>query len=257
MRRIARVGLSSRTQRWLDKNRDQLVADPAIKINPRWSARRKTMNNNGVVDTLKRMAGYRYRCMYCGDSEGCDVEHFFPKSEVRWRRKVFEWNNFLWICAPCNRLKNAIFQVDGRGRALLLNPSSDHLWEFFDYIEESGQLVARFDLDVARSGRANRTLDDSVTRLLHEVVCDGRQRSSRIIRRAMRAYSESDQSEADGEEFISHVIDAGYPELCSWYFEEMGSRSDPFLSFVNAHGLLLSELRTRLNALYPQVWPDA
>jgi len=254
MRPVARETLPARAIKWLAKNQKQLSSDVNIKVTVRWSARRRTMNSNGIVRALRSMAGHRYRCMYCGDSEGCDVEHYFPKAAVAWRDKVFSWDNFLWVCALCNRLKNANFQVDATGGGVLLNPVADRIWDFFDYVDETGLLVERSDLGPLPVARAAYSVREDVTRLGHEVVSEGRQRSARILRRAMREYVASVKSRGDADEFFSHVLDAGHPELCEWFFAGQGALRDPYSSFVADHGALIAELRQRLNEAYPNVW---
>ncbi|MCD9030186.1 hypothetical protein LDO32_00345 [Luteimonas sp. Y-2-2-4F] len=246
--------LSARAAAWLEKNQWQLIEDMEINIHERWGARRKTMNKNGVVQALRHMAGPSFRCMYCGDSEGCDVEHYYPKAQPAWRDRVFEWRNFIWVCAPCNRLKNANFRTDAVGNGILLNPVNDKVWDFFDYVDESGYLVPRFDLTPENADRAFFTSSEKVTRLTHDVVCEGRQRSARGIRRAMQRYESSPRSEGDVEEFLLHVMDAGHPELCEWFFAGQGSRENPYRAFVAHHRGLIDELRQRLNRSYPGIW---
>lgn len=254
MRVVSRPPLPSGASKWLVKNQGQLIGDPSIKVSERWKARRATMNRNGLVAALKRMAGSRYRCMYCGDSEGCDVEHYYPKADARWRSKVFDWSNLLWICAPCNRLKNSRFELDEGGRGVLLDPATDCIWDFYDYVEESGQLAPRSDLSLVGFARADATLREGLTRLSHDVVCDSRQRAARSMRRAIRAYSASAKLPEDQEEFIVHILDAGHPELCSWYLAGLGMQLEPFATFLLQNGAIIPELRARLNNLYPGVW---
>lgn len=254
MRAVLRRGLPKRAVTWLKNNQDKLNNNLTIVVKKRWAARRPTMNNNGIVTTLRAMAGVRRRCMYCGDSEGCDIEHFYPKSDARWRGKVFEWDNFLWICAPCNRLKNASFRVDVQGRALFLNPTLDKIWDFFDYVEESGQLASRYGLPHDLKARAEATLSESSSRLLYEIICDGRQRTTRHLRRAVTKFLDSGHGQIHRDEFIAHVTDTDFPELFEWYFSLLGNREEPFNSLLRDFPDLIEDLRTRANELNPGVW---
>jgi uncharacterized protein (TIGR02646 family) len=80
------------------------------------------------------------QCMYCERSVSNQLEHFHPKAF--YPEVVFSWDNYLYICSPCNRKKwdnFAIFssfsgdRVDLRrgfgepepGRPLLINPREE------------------------------------------------------------------------------------------------------------------------------------
>ncbi len=79
---------------------------------------------------LKRMAGDRDRCMYCGDSEGTAVDHHEPMARNPLR--TFDWLNHLLACEGCNSdRKGGRYPVDSDGRPLLIDPTAedpfDHL----------------------------------------------------------------------------------------------------------------------------------
>lgn len=57
-----------------------------------------------VRDTLARMCTGPRRCHYCEDSEADEVEHVRPKG--LFPGQVFDWNNYLYACGPCNGPKN-------------------------------------------------------------------------------------------------------------------------------------------------------
>lgn len=254
MRRVTRLALGPASVRWLRRNQDALDSDLTIDVVRRWTDRRKTMNGNGIVITLQVMAGKRRRCMYCGDSEGCDIEHYYPKSRPEWRGSAFQWENFLWVCAPCNRLKNTSFGLTSEGVPVLLNPCEDSPWEYFDYVEQSGQLVARYGLVPPAAERACGTLDERMSRALCEVVCNGRQRTSRHLRRAVSSFMKSPKDNLAREDFLDYILDLDYPELCEWYFERIGSSEEPFAEFSRRHPDVIAQLRERLIVAYPGVW---
>lgn len=254
MRCIARRELPARASAWLARNQGQLDSDATLDVHKRWKSRRPTMNGNGIVTNLEMMSGARRRCMYCGDSEGCDVEHYFPKADIRWRSKVFDWGNFLWICAPCNRLKNNSFAMTADGVPLMLNPCLDRIWDFYDYVSESGYLVPRWGMAADLGARANHTINEAATRLTHEVICESRKRSERIVRRAVTRYLETEGESGDRDAFIQDVMDADHPELCEWFFSLIGSQREPFSSFVALNASLIARLREELNRHYPGVW---
>ncbi|MEU2248821.1 HNH endonuclease [Streptomyces sp. NPDC019224] len=76
----------------------------------------------GLLATLADMAPGHQRCMYCGDSQGTDIDHFEPKSLAPVR--TFEWLNHLLACAYCNsNQKRSRFPRAEDGSPLLLDPT--------------------------------------------------------------------------------------------------------------------------------------
>ncbi|WP_299527600.1 HNH endonuclease [uncultured Streptomyces sp.] len=86
---------------------------------------------DGLLTALADMAPGHQRCMYCGDSQGTDIDHFEPKSLAPLR--TFEWLNHLLACAHCNsnQKRNRFPRSDEDGSPLLLDPTLqdplDHL----------------------------------------------------------------------------------------------------------------------------------
>jgi hypothetical protein len=67
-----------------------------------------------VRRTLTSMCAGAKRCMYCEDSAADEVEHHRPKDI--YPEHVFDWENYLYACGPCNGPKNnrfAVFAADG------------------------------------------------------------------------------------------------------------------------------------------------
>jgi hypothetical protein len=62
-----------------------------------------------VRQTLAAMCAGAQRCMYCEDSVSDEVEHHHPKNLYPGR--VFDWDNYLYSCGPCNGPKNNKFAV--------------------------------------------------------------------------------------------------------------------------------------------------
>ncbi|MEU2129269.1 HNH endonuclease [Streptomyces sp. NPDC018352] len=86
---------------------------------------------DGLLATLADMAPGHQRCMYCGDSQGTDIDHFEPKSLAPAR--TFDWLNHLLACAYCNsnQKRNAFPRSEEDGSPLLVDPTLqdplDHL----------------------------------------------------------------------------------------------------------------------------------
>ena len=82
MRRIQRLDLPAPTQRALDRKQadaDTKHAAGALNVEAAWKSARQTKPIKTALGALQTMAGNRQRCMYCGDSHGTDIEHFWPK----------------------------------------------------------------------------------------------------------------------------------------------------------------------------------
>lgn len=91
-----------------------VIADYEAKVQ---AAKRQftTRNRRGkrtfdeVKDVLTRMCSGARRCMYCEDSRADEVEHIYPKD--LYPDKTFDWENYLYICGPCNVAKNNQFEI--------------------------------------------------------------------------------------------------------------------------------------------------
>jgi hypothetical protein len=93
-----------------------------------WANRRQV--RPALLGGLAEMAPGHERCMYCGDSQGSDIDHFEPKSLAPLR--TFDWLNHLLACSFCNsNQKRNLFPVADDGSPLLVDPTAedplDHL----------------------------------------------------------------------------------------------------------------------------------
>lgn len=84
-------------------------------------------DHDEVVQTLWDMQCHK--CCYCeqhiADSgQGQHVEHFRPKSRTEFDHLRNDWKNLLLACPTCNGQKGDQFPVNGRGSAILIDPSS-------------------------------------------------------------------------------------------------------------------------------------
>ena len=85
MRKIQRLALPAPTQKAL--NRKQSAANKkkaagTLNIEATWKSARQTIPVKAALGVLQTMAGNRQRCMYCGDSHGTDIEHFWPVGDI-------------------------------------------------------------------------------------------------------------------------------------------------------------------------------
>jgi hypothetical protein len=79
---------------------------------------------------LREMAPGLEQCMYCGEEQGTDIDHFDPITRSPLR--AFDWLNHLLACTVCNsHYKRDRFPLDEDGNPLLIDPTaedpSDHL----------------------------------------------------------------------------------------------------------------------------------
>ncbi|WP_224240151.1 HNH endonuclease family protein [Hyalangium gracile] len=82
------------------------------------------------------------RNMYCEDSAGTDIEHFWPKSE--YPEKAFSWTNYLLACSGCNsNHKREKFPRDEAGAPLLIDPTVEDPRTHLALSLRTGEYVAR------------------------------------------------------------------------------------------------------------------
>jgi len=144
MRRIKRLRLSAQFAKKLlaeqtNANTKQVVG--TLNVEAEWKRARRNQPLKAAVAALKLMAGPRERCMYCGDSHGTDIEHYWPKAP--YPARMFRWTNMLLGCTDCGRIKGSRFPLDG-GTPLLVKPTIDDPWQFLDFDPTTGNLVPRF-----------------------------------------------------------------------------------------------------------------
>lgn len=87
-----------------------------------WKGRRAVHADLRVE--LARFAAGHDRCMYCGDNEGTDIDHYQPLALAP--LLAFTWLNHLLACSRCNsHFKRDLFPVDAEGVPLILDPTRD------------------------------------------------------------------------------------------------------------------------------------
>ncbi len=127
MRRVARrpLPLAAATELARLTTKVKTAAEPAKKAAELWQKKPKPTFDT-IRDTLERMATGRGRCMYCEDSLGTDIEHFYPRA--RYPGRAFSWSNYLLACSHCNsNLKRSQFPFLRRRPALIGGPAGRSL----------------------------------------------------------------------------------------------------------------------------------
>src|SRR5437870_1894125 len=100
MRYVRRLNLDEDVQADLNSRQagaDRRRREGVLDVSVEWKTARQTLGLKGVLATLQRMMGERQRCMYCLDSHGTDIDHFWPKQP--YPDRMFVWTNLLLGCA--------------------------------------------------------------------------------------------------------------------------------------------------------------
>lgn len=221
MRRVHRVELPARVQAYLDRKAQAIGAQD---IDRAWRAARQTQALAAVVRALQSMMGSRQRCMYCVDSHGGDIEHFWPKA--RYPTKAFLWPNLLLCCAECGRFKGDRFPLTPAGEPLLVDPSAENPWDYLDFDPDTGNLVARYDV----ASGATLPKGEHTVQMLHldrrEAVAEG---YLRTYRRLVNCVKEAlAQADIHGDALVEELCQLDDHGLMGWCFGPIGKRMPPF-----------------------------
>ncbi len=234
MRKISRKRLHKATSNKL-KN-EQKMADKKHKRNEldvqkEWKRARQNKPLTIAFDTLKKMAGSRERCMYCNDSQGTDIEHFWPKNA--YPKKMFLWKNMLLGCTACGRdHKGVRFPLDDNNKPLLINPCQDDPWQSLDFDPQTGNITARYDTNrvPAAKGVATVTVFGLDKR---ESLATGHQRAYRRIRQLIQ--EAVDAQTCDIKILISKLTCENEYGLLGWCFRGAGINDDPMSILRTTH----------------------
>jgi uncharacterized protein (TIGR02646 family) len=143
VKRIERRPLSGGTLGFLAQRTERVRAaeDSASEARRLWKLQ-KNRAFQEVRSVLRDMASGRERCMYCEDSQGTAIEHFWPKSHYPLR--AFEWTNYLWACSHCNsNEKRDRFPLDEQDQPLLIDPTREDPRDHLLFSPATGEYVSR------------------------------------------------------------------------------------------------------------------
>jgi uncharacterized protein (TIGR02646 family) len=111
----------------------------AARANRLWKTKSKAVFAN-IQGVLGKMASGRGRCMYCEDSAGTDIEHFYPKS--LYPARAFHWPNYLWACSYCNSNRKRTQFPLHRKRPALIDPSAVDPMRHLQFLPSTGEYAA-------------------------------------------------------------------------------------------------------------------
>lgn len=226
MRPIKRLDLDAKTLK--DLRRRQCDLNDKINRNEQpdtssiWKIARERKSLKAALNTLKTMAGERERCMYCEDSHGTDIEHFWPKAS--YPHRMFDWANFLFACTECNRFKGNLFPMEN-GVPLLIDPTAEDPWAYLDFSPETGNLTARYEKAQDRFSPKG----EATVRTLH---LDDREALGAAYQKTFRRLKKLVARAFDGEEMFDKLPDllreADDHYLLGWILTETGRKTKPF-----------------------------
>lgn len=244
MRRVTRVTLDSRATAYLKKRQyaaDAKRRENTLNIEKHWKSSRKTKALDRVVETLQKMMGPRERCMYCLDSHGSDIEHFWPKAGFP--EKMYQWPNLLLCCTECGRFKGDTFPLSN-GKPLLIDPTSEQPWDYLDFDPVTGNIMARFDPRAnGKSPKGSKTVE--VLQLnRREALANGYKKTFRRIKAEIeKLFSET---APDPNQFKKAILEIDEHGLLGWGFLGTGQRQLPFSKLHKQHPEFWEDIRSWL-----------
>jgi len=125
MKKLERETLSDSAAAFLKERSEKVLgaASPRKEAEHLWGLK-ENLAFEEIRTKLQSMATGLQRCMYCEDSVGTDIEHFWPKS--KYPERAFSWTNYLLACSGCNsNEKRDQFPLDGAGLPLLVDPTRE------------------------------------------------------------------------------------------------------------------------------------
>lgn len=228
MRRIVRAPLPGAVAGKLENAQSQMEAESQTAVfqaEAAWKPVRRAAWFRDVLTTLESMAGPRKRCMYCGDSEATDVEHFWPKAN--YPERMFRWSNMLLCCNGCGRRKGNRFPLDSTGDPLLIDPTAVDPWAHLDYDPQTSLLAPRYSAAGAADPLAVATLQVLKLSELEPL--------SKQLRRYFLRWSKAIEAlrviPAEEEQITASTPDDDDFGLSGWIFRGTGAQVEPFKSF--------------------------
>ncbi|MCX7045568.1 MAG: hypothetical protein NTX50_08815 [Candidatus Sumerlaeota bacterium] len=195
-----------------------------MNVEQEWENARRTKPLKAVLTALKNMINARERCMYCLDSHGTDIEHFWPKSQ--YPERMFIWLNLLLSCAECQRIKGSQFPTASGNNPLLIDPTAEQPWDYLDFDPITGNLVARFD--PVQDGYCSKGIATVETLQLdkREALAAGYKKTYRRLANLINEYLES--ALACSQKFVQSLFEADEHGLLGWCFHGNGQKEAPF-----------------------------
>lgn len=172
--------------------------------------------------------------MYCVDSHGADIEHFWPKKP--YPERMFHWPNLLLCCTECGRHKGDRFPLLD-GQPLLIDPTATDPWTDLDFDPTTGNIFPKFDVSTNAESRKGVATVELLRLDRREALAAGYRRTFRRLSQSVRNALADPNLAA--EMLFERLCEDDNHGLLGWCFEGSGQRVAPF-----------SELREQR----PEVW---
>ena len=233
MLRIVRIDLPPATQKALDDRQEKANEKRAagtLNIENEWKGARQTKSLKTALGALRTMAGERERCMYCGDSHGTDIEHFWPKTP--YPERMFRWLNYLLCCTECGRFKGEHFPVEN-GTPVLVDPTADDPWRHLDFDPDTGNIAARFDINANDWSRRGMKTVEILQLDRREALNAGYQKTWRRLR--IRLEAAIQDAAPDPDSLADALREADDHRLLGWCFTGTGRNVAPLSTLRQQH----------------------
>lgn len=162
--------------------------------------------------------------MYCLDSHGTDIEHYWPKTP--YPDKMFVWPNLLLCCTECGRLKGSSFPL-AAGAPLLIDPTAENPWEHVDFDTITGNLTAKFTQEGVEDPKGRETV--ALLRLnRREALAIGYRRTWRRLSGIVRTYMDRT---AVRSQLVEDLVEADDHGLLGWCIHG-GGRDEPLFDLL-------------------------
>ncbi len=211
-------------------------ADGSLDVEQEWKAARRTRPLQTVFATLKGMMGTRERCMYCLDSHGTDIEHFWPKTPSP--EKMFVWPNLLLCCTECGRFKGDRFPL-AEDQPLLVDPTAEDPWLHLDFDPVTGNVVARFDVRANDWSPKGLETVEVLQLDRREALAAGYRKTFLRLSALVERFLVTDAPNA--ADLLTALREADDHGLLDWCFLSSGKSVKPFSNLRKNHPRLWAE----------------
>lgn len=180
MKHLVRTALTARARRFLHQRTEKVTAhdDPRAEAKRLWRYKRNRAFDE-IRQRLGTMATGLERCMYCEDSQGTDIDHFWPKAT--YPERAFLWENYLLACSHCNsNCKRDQFPLDAGGQPQLIDPTVDEPLDHLAFSPATGDYQPL-------TAKGQPTID--VCGLRRAVLVRGRQRAWTTLQALLLLYA--------------------------------------------------------------------